>query len=330
MNQPKAITDGNAWEASVKRWLHLKHPNDFQPVPATDGGDGGIEGYCISERTVYQCYRPLEYLDTKTLCEKQKAKLRDDIGKFMTNQVKLVRILPDAFKVLRYDYVVPELRSSDVVAYANAKAKAVRAANLTYVDPDFAIMVRDRDYFAPQIAEDQARLLAKLRLDVAEVPPEQVQDWATGHNEGVRNLDRKIRLYTSLTRPHEVQRKREYWIEAKIRAENALEKLRERSEEIWEKLWGVKQSRERLLDRQFGEAPGRGGQVPAISKQVATDMIGRVPNLEPVDAETLADGLVGEWLQNCKLDFPEKEGNDENAARPTKRDREGFHIPSST
>jgi hypothetical protein len=106
---------------------------------------------------------------------------------------------------------------------------------------------------------------------MAEVPPEQVQDWATGHNEGVRNLDRKIRLYTTLSRPQDIQRKREYWIEAKIRAENALEELRARSEEIWEKLWGVKQSRERLLDGEFGETLGRGKQVRSISEQLAKD-----------------------------------------------------------
>src|ERR1039457_1533509 len=118
MNELLPITDGNAWEASVKRWLHLKHPNDFQPVPATDKGDGGIEGYCLEERTVYQCYSALEYFDTKTLYEKQRDKLTTDIGKFIANTTKLLRILPAGFKVRRYDYVVPELRSSELVAHA--------------------------------------------------------------------------------------------------------------------------------------------------------------------------------------------------------------------
>lgn len=306
MSSNLSTSGGNAWEANVVRWLHLKHPNDFQPVPATDGGDGGIEGYCISERTVYQCYSPLENLDTKSLYEKQRDKLTEDVGKFINNTARLKRILPAGFKVRRYDFVVREMRSSEIVSHANAQAERVRASKLPHVDADFAIMVRDEKYFQPQIATENAHLLARLNIDNEDVAPEEVDDWATQHNAGVLNIDRKVRLYTTLRHARDIQVKRRYWIEVKIRAENALEKLRRHSEEIWEKLWSVKRSRERLLAGRYGEASGSGTQqVRIISDELARDMIQRVPNLQRLDADMLAEGLVGEWLQNCKLDFPD-------------------------
>jgi hypothetical protein len=297
---------GHAWDAATKRWLTLKYPNDFQSVPATDKGDAGIEGYCISEREVFQSYAPLAMLDTKTMYEKQRDKLTEDTGKFVRNRTRLEKILPKGFRVRRYEFLVPELRSSDLLAHANKKAEEVRNANLPYVDPEFAILVRDKSYFEPQIVQESNLLLVRLHLENRDVTTEEITDWSSGHNEGVANLDRKIGLYTSLRRLSDIARKRQYWVEAKIRAENALTKLRAHSEELWEKLWGVKQAREQLLASQYGEDSGKPeSQVRSISNQLALDMIGRVPNLERLDADMLAEGLVGEWLQNCKLDFPE-------------------------
>src|ERR1041385_8068497 len=93
--------DGNSWEADVKRWLRLKYPNDFQEVPATDKGDAGIEGFCICDCLVYQCYAALTYLDTNTLYESQRDKLTTDIGKFIRNKSTLAKVLPRRFRVRR-------------------------------------------------------------------------------------------------------------------------------------------------------------------------------------------------------------------------------------
>ena len=297
--------DGNSWEADVKRWEFLKFPNDFQSVPATDRGDSGIEGYCISERSVCQCYSPLANIPTKDLYERQRRKLSEDIAKFICNASKLLKILPPGFKVRRYEFIVPEFRSAELVAHANNKAREVLAANLPYVDKEFAIMIRDKSCFAHQIKQEQQALLAKLHLDICDPAISEIDDWTAGNDSGVANLDRKIRIYTTSANPSDLRRQRDYWIKAKIRADNALEKLRSHSEELWEKLWGVKRARERLLEKEFGLTPGPGEKVRRIGDDVARDMVGRLPNLEPVDAETLADGLVGEWLQNCNLDFPE-------------------------
>ena len=133
---------------------------------------------------------------------------------------------------------------------------------------------------------------------------EAVLDWVVGNNTGVQNLDRKIKAIYGFTANKDIEKQREYWIEKKICTDNALEKLRSRTPDAWETLWEVKRARERLLGRVYSSVGAKAESVANISDKLAADMITRVPNLEPVGAETLAEGLVGEWLQDCKLDFP--------------------------
>jgi len=296
--------DGNSWEADVKRWLRLKYPNDFQDVPATDKGDAGIECFCISDCNVYQCYSPLSHMDTKSLYESQRDKLTEDIGKFVQNKAKLLRVLPRRFRVRRYCFVVPEYRSRQLGEHANTKSEEVRVAGLDYVAHDFAILVHQRLDYETQQREEQARLLKKLNLDLEDVEQEAVLKWVVGNNVGVQNLDRKIKAIYGLTANKDIEKQREYWIERKICTDNALEKLRSRTPETWEKLWEVKRARERLLGKEYSTAGAKPESVATISDKLASDMITRVPNLEQIGADTLADGLVGGWLQDCKLDFP--------------------------
>ncbi len=296
--------DGNSWEADVKRWLRLRYPNDFQSIPAADGGDAGIEGFCHVDSIVYQCYSPQLAYDTKTGYEHQRDKLTQDIGKFISNVKKLERLLPKGFKTRRYCFVIQDFRSKDLVAHATSKTDEVRAAKLSYVADDFAIIVQDGDdYEAEQRIEEQ-RLIVRLKVETEAVDSVEVESWETGNNKGVQNLDRKIPLFTGLVDREHVESHRRYWIERKICTDNALEKLRLHSAEAWEQLWKVKHGREQLLGRAFGTPDPTKGSVKSISDELASDMISRVPNLEKIGADTLAEGIVGEWLQNCKLDFP--------------------------
>jgi hypothetical protein len=297
------LFDGNSWEANVKRWLRIRYPNDFQEVPATDGGDGGIEGFSISDQNVYQCYAALHSLDTRSLYENQRDKLTKDIGKFIDNQAKLSRTLPPGFKTRRYCFVVPEFRSLELVAHAQTKTGEVRAAALPYVAEDFSVMIQTRADYEVEQRLETARLLKDLRLEIDDIDASAIEEWVVENNIGVQNLDRKIPLFTTLVETQDIESARKYWIERKICTDNALEKLRNHSAEAWEKIWSIKIGREKLLGRVYGQFGSGSGTVASISENVVSDMIEQVPNLAKIGAEILAEGLVGEWLQNCKLNF---------------------------
>ncbi|GEP45106.1 hypothetical protein [Brevifollis gellanilyticus] len=304
MSHNFSLEDGNTWEADVKRWLRIRYPNDFQAIPASDGGDAGIEGFCHIDHNVYQCYAVQAAYDTKTTYEHQRDKLTEDIGKFVDNSVKLQRLLPSGFQTRRYCFVVKDFRSRELVAHAKAKTEVVHTARLPYVANDFAILVQTRDDYLAEQRFEENRLISKLDVDLSDVAPDDIDDWETTNNSGVQNLNRKIPLFTMLTKETDIARYRRYWIERKICTDNALEKLRQRSAEAWEKLRKVKLGRERLLGREFGSPNPSQSSVQKISDMVAAAMTESVPNLEKQGAEALAEGLVGEWLQNCNLDFP--------------------------
>lgn len=295
--------DGDSWENDVKRWLRLRYPNDFQAVPALDDGDAGIEGFTLEDRNVYQCYAALSSLDTRSLYENQRDKLTEDIGKFVANKAKLLKVLPPGFRTRRYIFVVPEFRSRELIAHAQRKTEEVIAASLPYVDDGFAVIVHDRSNYEVEQRSEIALLLKNLNVEIEDVAEQEVESWASDNNDGVKNLERKIPLFSGHARPEDIKQARTYWIERKICTDNALEKLRSRSPEAWERIWGVKIGRERLLGRVHSQFGATGETVAQISDRVVSDMLEQVPNLAKIGAETLAEGLVGEWLQNCKLNF---------------------------
>jgi hypothetical protein len=297
--------EGIAWEVRVKRWLKLRYPNgDFVELPAGHGGDRGIEGYSI-DGNVYQCYGPREGLDIGPLYEKQRDKLTEDIGKFVRNHEQLSKIFPDSFKVRKYCFTVPKHESAELVRHANSQSKRVFDAGLTYVAPDFRVVILHLEDFLPERNAEQRLGLTKLQIEFEDVEQGVIEQWAVEHDDGVKNLDRKIRSYTGEQQSWKVSEIRDHWIEANIRSDNALAKLRSRSEVVWERLVTIKRTQEKLLFRRYGKIPANFNEADRAAEQLASEMITQVPNLDRMGAETLATGIVGEWLHKCSLDFPE-------------------------
>lgn len=306
MNEFSQDVDGITWEARVKRWLKLRYPNhDFVVVPDGHGGDRGIEGYSL-DGNVYQCYGPREGLDIGPLYEKQRDKLTEDIGKFINNEKELAKIFPANFKVRRYCFTVPRHESAQLVQHANAQTARVLAAGLPYVAPDFQVVILTLEDFVREREAEQRLGLTKLQIEFEDVERQVIEQWTEEHDDGVKNLDRKIRSYTGEQQTWKIGQIREQWIEAHIRSDNALAKLRTRSEVTWEKLQATKRNQERLLFRRYGITPAHFNEADEAAEQLAAEMVQQVPNLDKLGADTLATGIVGEWLHKCSLDFPEQ------------------------
>lgn len=98
--------DPNEWQDWVKQLLyaHYGHKH-YQPVPDTDGGDYGIEGFS-QDGCAYQCYAAEEPVGTEELYEKQRNKINEDLKKFVHNQQPLAKLF-GALKIERWVFVVP-------------------------------------------------------------------------------------------------------------------------------------------------------------------------------------------------------------------------------
>jgi len=122
---------GTEWEAWANRLLaHHFGPENYQRVPSKHKGDAGIEGYCISERLVFQCYGCEEPIGVKERYDKQRDKMTDDIGKFIKNHVVLNGIFKP-LKMRRWILFVPTFDSKEIAAHAATKTQEVIEANLS-------------------------------------------------------------------------------------------------------------------------------------------------------------------------------------------------------
>lgn len=305
--------DGNEWQERVRRWLRLRYPNDFQPVPAMHGGDRAIEGYSL-DGNVYQCYAARDGFDVKALYEHQRKKLSEDLGKFVKYREKLLKVLPRDFRVRRYCFVVPKYDSAKLIEYAHQKAAEVRAAQLPYVADDFEVVVLEREDFAVERAIEEQNAAVRLNVELPEVSTDEVSDWSAEHGSGAERLERKIKRFTGLKSTRAVRGARNAWIRAQIRTENALSSLRSKSPAIWEELNRVRVQHERRLALRYATHLGPSEAVQNAAKELAAAMQKQVPNLERGDADGLADGIVADWLQKCALNPTDEEDESDGDA----------------
>lgn len=70
---------GNAWEDLCVRCYRIRYQKDnYTAIPATQGGDAGIEGFTY-KGVVHQCYCPERDYSDNELYEHQRNKLTADI-----------------------------------------------------------------------------------------------------------------------------------------------------------------------------------------------------------------------------------------------------------
>lgn len=297
--------DGNEWERRVKNWLRLRYPGgQFEEVPAEYLGDFGIEGFS-RDGIAYQCYAPRGALKVKELYENQRIKITTDIGKFIERKAELTKLF-GPLKIKSWWLVVPEHRSSKLVQHATSKAQEVTDANLPYVAPDFSIHIAVPADFAAEREAAIHKGIEALKLEEIEVTSLKIQEWADSNDEFVNKLDRKIKAYSRESRPERIRDIREKWIACFILAENMLKKLQLTYPGPWEELCAVKRRKENRLFLKYSGTRAGNDVLGEIIKELCSDILQRVPNLDPKHADDIAVGTVSEWLHRCPLNFPDE------------------------
>ena len=142
--------DGDKWENFCQVCFRLKYDNDgYQAMPADVKGDLGIEGFTRTGK-VFQCYCP----DTNTshikLYEDQRDKMTTDLGKLHKNRNLLPKYLGNVI-VKEWIFVTPEYSNKDLIKHYQSKKDEIKKQDLSFISPDFDILVHDIDFFAKEI-----------------------------------------------------------------------------------------------------------------------------------------------------------------------------------
>ena len=187
---------GNAWEDLCVQCYRIRYQNDnYTAIPATQGGDAGIEGF-TNKGVVHQCYCPERTYSDNELYDHQRSKLTADIEKLKKNATRLKALgVPP---VVEWHFNIPEYRDARIITHAESKrqevikAKKDKPSDYVHIADNFQIVIKTAEDFAPEISRIIRTSLSDMRLNVA-IEHSNEPDWSKCDSEKVANIRRKIK-----------------------------------------------------------------------------------------------------------------------------------------
>lgn len=187
---------GEAWEDLCVQCYRLRYQTDnYTAIPATQGGDAGIEGF-TNKGIVHQCYCPERSYSDNELYEHQRNKLTTDIKKLKNNanRLKALGVPP----IVEWHFNIPEYKDSRILAHAETKrqeilkSKKKSPADYTHITDDFQIVIKTAEDFTVEISHIIRTNLTDMRLN-AIIEHLDKPDWSNCDSEKVENIRRKIK-----------------------------------------------------------------------------------------------------------------------------------------
>jgi hypothetical protein len=276
-------------------------PQQLVYLPATMGGDHGMEGYS-TDGIAYQCYADRDSLTLRARTDKQKQKLYKDTKKLGAYAAKIEKVLGGL--VLDYYFlVVPQFHAVELVAYANERAESVRSLGLPFISATFAILIKTPDDYPAEYNAALKDASAKAAVPAPEVDQAHVALFADTKPELVGVLEAKLAVLKQSSPGVDVVLVRDRLIRAFLAKEQVMDALR-RWPDTWEAVERRRELRQETLELESElspDAPDR--RVKAVIDQYKADLVTNVSGVSEADAQRLAYGQVGEWIMRCPLHF---------------------------
>lgn len=290
--------DGNEWEAHVLRLLQDQYGHEnVQKVPSKHKGDCGLDYFCLNKLVVIQCYAVEEPVEISIRANKQKSKITTDINKFCdSSKGSAAMFVGHAIK--RWILVVPTHDSRDVVQHALKKTAEVIKKKLAYVDPDFQILVHDKDDFDESSWNHRVQLRSRIRPNVILPTEAEIAEMADGNQNLVDNLRRKLGL--RFDSEGELDDAIDEALRFFLESQNAVSQLRSLAPDAFEEVTQLVTQRLRRL----GLGSRGSGSVDRLEVEInalKSSIIASVPNLDQGTAEMIAVGSISDWLMRCPL-----------------------------
>ena len=187
---------GDAWEELCVQCYRIRYQKDnYTAIPATQGGDAGIEGF-TNNGIVHQCYCPERSYSDQDLYKHQRDKLTTDIEKLKKNAARLCALgVPP---VVEWHFNIPEYKDSRILEHAETKRQEILKAkndkpdDYVHIADDFKIIIKIAEDFKPEISRIIRTTLTDMKLNLA-VKHSDEPDWSKCESEKVANIRRKIK-----------------------------------------------------------------------------------------------------------------------------------------
>ena len=284
--------EGNEWDEFCQQALSRKYGAAWQKIPAKNRGDWGLEGFVRAAGIVVQCYADDSVSNTDRT-RKQKGKLTGDVPKLRKYSEPLKRVLDMTLHT--YVLLVPAFEDKELLPHAQDKSEMVRGWQLPWIDPSFAITVNDFDF----VKEEWDALRGSLRpvIDLAgataEPPPVEL----------VQTLISKLGVIPRLAVDPKRAGTWRDWLQTEYVEGNGLMlKLDEVSPQYHDRITRIVAGRERNLALRT-DASEPLDDLRELVKSLADAIHRDVAAIDDADAQSIAGGVVAEWLMRCPLEY---------------------------
>lgn len=293
---------GDAFEDIFWNLLRRRYPPEaLVYIPATLGGDHGIEGFS-TDGIAYQCYADRDSLTLRNRTDKQKKKLYEDTVKLKEYKDKLADVLGDVV-LNHYFLCVPEYHAAELVAYAAKRAEAVCGYDLDFIADRFEIRIKTPEDYPTELAAAMRDGAATALVPEPVVEDEHVELFSEEKPELVRVMDEKLAVLAQASPGADVVVLRDRLIRAFLAKEQVMEALREYPE-TWEGVERRRALRQEDLELESELSPDSPDRrVMQLVQNYRDDLIAHGGGVREADARRLAWGQAGEWLMRCPLRF---------------------------
>lgn len=311
MNFIEGYMNGNAWEELCVQCYRIRYQDDnYTEIPATQGGDAGIEGF-TNKGIVHQCYCPERIYADNELYEHQRDKLSADIDKLKSNAKRLTSLgVPT---ITEWHFNIPEYKDSRILVHAENKRKEVLEAkqnkpdDFIHIADDFKIVIKIADDFTPEISRIIRTSLTDMKLNLA-VKHSYAPDWSKCDSEKVSNIRRKIKAVMLTNEDSdEVNSVVGIYVDCYISGIEIMSDLRVKFPEIYEDVFRLEQSYKRDVtiktlmntDKKMNSSLFN-GILDDFHSKLKQDFANIFTE---ASIGELKQDLVASWLADCSMEF---------------------------
>lgn len=302
--------NGDQWEEFCHSCLKIKHQNDnYKSVEANNGGDYGLDGFTTSG-IAYQCYCPEKKYSNKELHEHLRDKLRVDITKLKTYKDKLGSLL-NGVKIKTWNFTTPRLLTTpDFIVLCNKHENEVKSWNLDFIDTNFEIGIKDKDYFLPEIPvifqTYNKAIEFKHQIPNSIVIEEFKKE--NNNNQLVSNvLDKNSKLFPNNGTDYSSQivRRTSLTIKDYIMGEDLKKQWADILDREFERFLRLLSALEQEVEIQSTlPIENKSEKINQLKANIVDKLGKEFPKLlNEADKERLAASIIADWLMRCPLDF---------------------------
>jgi len=288
---------GDEWEKWVNTLLITRYGDGgYQPIPAKDRGDAGLEGFASSVGHAYQSYSPYQSFSTNERTEGIKRKIRDDINKLIKNKDHIKALIGNQ-KIKKWVLIVPILESKECIKQAKKYEDKILISGLDYITSEFEVLIQDEASYQPEIQKINSSYSGHLNIDNDCYSSEDIQLFEKDC-KSIANLVRKCKIVYNDNNPSVFISEH---LKNAARKKNIIARLKSIPTQ-YEMSFRIKKSQEdkHLL---FSSKNKSSEELLHARLQDLENDFMNVPALDITASRTVCMGTLAEWLMDCNVDF---------------------------